>query len=86
MMIMANKCDLISQRVITKQRGQSLADQYGFEFIEVSAKNGENINYAFNNITQNILLKQYEQFQTKQNKHDNDDYQDTAKKGCCIIL
>ena len=41
-MLIGNKCDLSDQRVVDKERGLLLADEYDIEFMETSAK--ENIN------------------------------------------
>ena len=42
-MIIGNKCDLSDSRVISKEDGESIADQYGYVFMETSAKNGMNV-------------------------------------------
>eukprot|EP01084_Bolivina_argentea_P002136 3937_1 len=36
--IVGNKCDLEEDRLISKERGQALADEYGTKFFETSAK------------------------------------------------
>ena len=41
--LVANKCDLEDQRVISAQQGQAKADQFGAAFIEASAKSNVNI-------------------------------------------
>lgn len=38
MILIGNKCDLSDSRVISKERGESLADEYGIKFMETSAK------------------------------------------------
>ena len=40
--LVANKCDMEDERVISADRGKLLADQLGLQFFETSAK--ENIN------------------------------------------
>ena len=43
-MLIGNKCDLSHKR-ISKERGQSLADEYGIElFMEISAQDNINVN------------------------------------------
>ena len=42
-MIIGNKCDLSDSRVISTERGESLADEYGARFMETSAKNKINV-------------------------------------------
>ena len=41
--LLGNKCDLSDARVISKERGQLLADEYGIKFMEVSAKTSSNV-------------------------------------------
>ena len=43
MMIVGNKCDMSESRVISKESGESLADEYGIKFIETSAKANINV-------------------------------------------
>ena len=46
-MIVGNKSDLERSRVITRDKGQAIADAYGAMFSEVSAKSGDNIDDVF---------------------------------------
>ena len=43
MILCGNKCDLSDIRVISKERGLSLAEEYGMRFIETSAKASINV-------------------------------------------
>ena len=43
MLIIGNKCDLSYLRVITKERGERLADECGIKFMETSAKANINV-------------------------------------------
>ena len=43
LMLLGNKCDLSDSRVVSKERGQLLADEYGIKFMEISAKTGINV-------------------------------------------
>ena len=44
-MLIGNKCDLSGEQVISKERGQSLADDHGIElFMETSAQDNINVN------------------------------------------
>lgn len=51
--LIGNKCDLAEQRVIDKERGQALADEYGMTFLETSALSKVNAEEAF------MLLARY---------------------------
>ena len=66
--IIANKCDLDhGKREVTPQEGQEWVNNYKEEleddeeidikFMEVSAKNGTNIQALFEDVSQNLLLK-----------------------------
>lgn len=46
-MLIGNKLDLASDRVVQYRQGQALANKYDISFMEVSAKTGENVNSAF---------------------------------------
>ena len=42
-MILGNKCDLSDSRVVSKERGQMLADEHSIKFMETSAKASINV-------------------------------------------
>ena len=46
-LLVANKSDLASKRVVTYEQGKEFADSLGIEFIETSAKNATNVEKAF---------------------------------------
>ena len=43
MILVGSKCDLSDRRVVSEERGQLLADEYGCKFIEISAKANINV-------------------------------------------
>ena len=45
--LVGNKCDLESQRAVSKEEGQELASHYGVRFIETSALSNQNVEQAF---------------------------------------
>lgn len=45
--LVGNKCDMADRRVISTQRGQDLANEYGISFFETSAKSSSNVNECF---------------------------------------
>ncbi|RIB02979.1 cryptosporidium Parvum small Gtpase Rab1a [Gigaspora rosea] len=45
--LIGNKCDWVEEKVITKQQGQALADEFGIKFLEVSAKANINVEEVF---------------------------------------
>lgn len=56
-MILGNKCDCEDKRVVSKERGERLAQQYSVKFMETSAKANINIEKAFMTIAQDIKRK-----------------------------
>ena len=55
--LVANKIDLHSQRVVTKEEGQNLAEENDIKFYEVSAKTGKNLQKMFDEILRDIKTK-----------------------------
>ena len=55
--LIGNKCDLESQRQVTFEDGQELADHYGVRFLETSAKDSKNVEKTFALITREIMTQ-----------------------------
>ena len=55
--ILGNKCDMDEDRVISKEKGESLAKESGMQYIETSAKKNINIEEAFLQLVERILDK-----------------------------
>ena len=53
--LIANKCDLEEKRKITKERGETLAENLGIPYVEMSALASSNIDEAFNILAKDIL-------------------------------
>ena len=77
--IAANKIDMETERKVTKQEGESLAQELGFPFMETSAKSGININETFEYMIKRIN-KEYGNTPQKTNK--NKLYKAKSRK-CC---
>ncbi|KAJ5077764.1 ras-related protein rab-10 [Anaeramoeba ignava] len=54
-MILGNKCDLEDKRQISKEQGEKFAKAKRISFLETSAKEGTNIEKAFEALTKEIL-------------------------------
>ncbi len=56
--VIGNKVDLLDSRQVSTEKGKALADQIeAADFIETSAKTGENVNQAFTTLVVNIMKK-----------------------------
>ena len=55
--LVATKCDLIKERVISKENGEKLAEDFGIHFYETSSKDNINVEKAFYDIAQQIIEK-----------------------------
>ena len=72
--LVANKTDL-PNRIISTERGQQLAEEYGLKFFETSAKTGSNINEMFFEVAEQIVKDRPAQTQTNQKAHGYAAYQ-----------
>jgi len=46
-LLVGNKCDLVSKKVVAYDEGRELADTLGIRFLETSAKNAHNVEQTF---------------------------------------
>lgn len=89
--IVANKVDLIKDRCVSTEMGETFAKQVGANYFEVSAKTGENINLLFNHVAS--LLAKMEVSPTKKrggskgllviNGEGDEEEVKKEKSGCC---
>lgn len=63
--LIGNKADLVTEREISTQEGQALADTLGLEFMETSAKSAYNVKKAFFDVVR-LLRHQEQQVTTQQ--------------------
>jgi len=54
-MLIANKADKTNERVVTREMGEKLANDYEISYIETSAKTGLNVEFCFKAISQALL-------------------------------
>lgn len=55
LLLIANKVDLIEERIISKEDGMELAKKFDVNYFETSAKTGENTDLAFTDLILRIL-------------------------------
>jgi Ras-related protein Rab-1A len=60
-LLVGNKSDLISYRMVDYSTGKDFADSMGISFIETSAKNSSNVEDAFNKMIKEIYQKNKQQ-------------------------
>lgn len=55
LLLIGNKIDLEEKIEVTKETGQEYASEHGFEFIQTSAKTGNNVDKAFHDLIKDVL-------------------------------
>uniref|UniRef100_G1NZQ4 small monomeric GTPase n=1 Tax=Myotis lucifugus TaxID=59463 RepID=G1NZQ4_MYOLU len=85
-MLLGNKADVSSERVIRSEDGETLAREYGVPFMETSAKTGMNVELAFLAIAKE--LKYRAGLQAGEPSFQIRDYVESQKQrpGCCSFL
>uniref|UniRef100_A0A2K5D641 small monomeric GTPase n=1 Tax=Aotus nancymaae TaxID=37293 RepID=A0A2K5D641_AOTNA len=85
-MLLGNKADMSSERVIRSEDGETLAREYGVPFLETSAKTGMNVELAFLAIAKELKYRAGQSadepsFQIR-------DYVESQKKrsSCCSFM
>ena len=71
--LVANKCDLYDDRIVSQKEGKDLAIKYNFTFVETSGKNNINVNTTFVKICEEIIAKA----EMRMNSIDSDIMDDT---------
>ncbi|KAF9354456.1 GTP-binding protein [Mortierella sp. AD094] len=84
--LIGNKCDMPDKKVISKDQGQALADEFGIKFLETSAKSNICVEEAFFSLARDIKKRMIDT-QTNQTQSPNtlvvDDKGGKTGNGCC---
>ena len=67
--LIGNKVDKSSERVISLEAAKEFAGKYGMKYIETSAKAGTNVEQAFNELTEELLKFKIEKRQSTASTH-----------------
>ena len=90
--LIGNKSDLVENREVSVEDAKSKAEQYGIAFLETSAKNGDNINKAFNELIEQVYNANISMLQENEEVEENNENginlvnkneEENKKKGCC---
>ncbi|KAF8925038.1 ras family-domain-containing protein [Dissophora ornata] len=68
--LIGNKCDMPDKKVISKDQGQALADEFGIKFLETSAKSNICVEEAFFSLARDIKKRMIDT-QTNQTQNPN---------------
>ncbi len=67
MVLVGNKCDLTSARVISSEQAKAVADTLGMDYFETSAKDNINITRTFDALVDKISEKMAESIEKNPN-------------------
>ena len=84
--LVGNKCDLEHERRVRKEEGKEIANKYGIEYIETSAKDTISIENLFIYTAKIILSKQVNNINLEKGSHiiiDNDNEDNNQNNGFC---
>ena len=57
LILVGNKVDIESQRKVSKEEAQSLADQWKVKYVETSAKTRLNVDIVFQDLMRDLMLR-----------------------------
>ncbi|CAO3612628.1 unnamed protein product [Cunninghamella blakesleeana] len=66
--LIGNKCDMEDKRVVTKEQGETLANELGIQFMETSAKANIGVEEAFFDLARDIKKRLIDTQQTQQSR------------------
>ena len=88
-LLVGNKTDLEDERKISMEQGKEMADKYGIQLFEASAKTGENVTEVFQRMAELVLEKVManprSEDSTRKIGGDGDNLGSSKKKKCCKV-
>ena len=82
LILVGNKIDLVDKREIMENEGEELANEFDINYYECSAKTGENINLAFNELIKK-MVKKIDKTKDNSTKLIPENKQDKKGNSCC---
>uniref|UniRef100_A0ABM0GMS3 Ras-related protein Rab-37-like n=1 Tax=Saccoglossus kowalevskii TaxID=10224 RepID=A0ABM0GMS3_SACKO len=82
-MLLGNKADMSSERVVKREEGEKLSRDHGVAFMETSAKTGMNVELAFMAVAKDLRMRKVRR--QGEPRFNVSDYVDSQKQksGCC---
>ncbi len=84
--LVGNKCDMLDEKVVSTEEGKKLAEEFGMQFWETSAKNDVNVESSFHSIAKSVkdrIIADGGAGPTGGKSVTLSSSKPTAKKGCC---
>jgi small GTP-binding protein len=82
LIIIANKCDLENERVVSQEDIKEKAEELGIEYFETSAKTGKNVDEAFEAIFKKVYTSVYKKVGFRLSER-NGDRGNNSGSTCC---
>lgn len=85
--LVGNKCDILDKKVISKEQGEALANEFGIKFLETSAKSNIGVEEAFFTLARDIKKRLIDTAAEKPQQSSgvkvSDNTNAKAAGGCC---
>lgn len=83
LILVGSKCDLESDREVTKEEGKALAEKFSCPFFETSAKTRVNVDEVFEEL---VRIVQKSKKQENENDRDKAPSKEGSGGGCCVTM
>lgn len=82
LILVGSKCDLESDREVSKEEGKALAEKFSCPFFETSAKTRVNVDEVFEELVRIVQKSKKQETETV----DRGDKATDKKSGCCVMM